>query len=220
MRIAVFASGGGTNFQAILDAIQRGELPAEVCLLVTDRPTAGAIERARTHEIPVAILPPVEYETEEAYIHTLLERLDEHRINFIALAGYLKKIPAEIVQRYYGRMINIHPSLLPAFGGKGMYGIRVHRAVLEYGAQWTGATVHLVDEEYDHGAIILQEPVPVFPGDTPEELAARVLRVEHRLYPRALCLFAEGRIEINGRTVTINPVHYESDNPREDEARS
>ncbi len=211
MRLAVFASGGGSNFQAILDAIQRGELPAEVGLLVSDRPTAGAIRRAEAHRIPAAILPPSTFEDESAYVYALQKQLDEHRVNFIALAGYLKKIPSPIVQQYYGRMINIHPSLLPAFGGKGMYGLRVHRAVLAYGAKWTGATVHLVDEEYDHGPIVLQEPVPVLPEDTPEILAARVLRVEHRLYPKALGLFAENRVEINGRTVTIKPSHYESD---------
>nr|WP_243665078.1 phosphoribosylglycinamide formyltransferase [Rhodothermus marinus] len=122
----------------------------------------------------------------------MLEVLRAHDVELVALAGYLKKIPDNVVAAYRNRILNIHPSLLPAFGGPGMYGRRVHEAVLNYGVRWTGATVHLVDEEYDHGPIVLQEPVPVLPDDTPETLAARVLEVEHRLYPEALRLFAEG----------------------------
>jgi phosphoribosylglycinamide formyltransferase-1 len=123
----------------------------------------------------------------------------------VALAGYLKKIPSDIVRRYHHRMVNIHPALLPSFGGKGMYGRRVHEAVLESGVRWTGVTVHLVDEEYDTGPIILQEPVPVYPGDSVEELAARVLEIEHQLYPRALNLVAETRVRVEGRKVHIIP---------------
>lgn len=205
LRLAVCASGGGTNFQAILDAIERGALSAAVALCVSNRPDAGALDRARRRDIPTAVLDP----SAPAHEATLLDTLDTHAVNFIALAGYLRKIPSGVVDRFRHRMTNIHPALLPAFGGEGMYGMHVHRAVLDYGARWSGATVHLVDESYDTGPIVLQEPVPVYPDDTPDALAARVLEVEHRLYPEALRLFAEGRIRCEGRTVHIEPAAAE-----------
>lgn len=199
LRLAVFASGGGTNFQAILDAIARGTLPAEAALLVADRPEAGALTRARRHGVPAEVVDPSAPDHAEA----LLDLLEEHDANFVALAGYLRRVPPAVVAAFRGRMLNVHPALLPAFGGKGMYGMHVHRAALRYGVKWTGATVHVVDEAYDTGPIVLQEPVRVHPGDTPEALAARVLEVEHRLYPEALRLFAEGRVAIDGRSVHI-----------------
>ena len=203
MRLAVFASGGGTNFQAILDAVENGTLPLTVALCLSNTPKAAALARAERHDVPTAVLDPRDFETETPYAEALMQVLGEHEVNFIALAGYLRKIPAAVVSAFRGRMVNIHPALLPAFGGKGLYGRRVHEAVLAYGVRWTGATVHLVDEEYDTGPIVLQEPAPVMPGDTPDSLAARVLRVEHRLYPQALRLFAEGRVRIEGRIVRI-----------------
>ncbi len=203
MRLAVFASGGGTNFQAILDAVESGSLLITVALCLSNTTKAGALARAERHSVPTAVLNPRDFEVEATYVEALMNVLDEHGVNFIALAGYLRKIPAAVVTAFRRRMLNIHPALLPAFGGKGLYGQRVHKAVLEYGARWSGATVHLVDEEYDTGPIVLQEPVPVLPGDTPETLAARTLRVEHRLYPQALRLFAEGRVTVEGRIVQI-----------------
>lgn len=205
MNIAVFASGGGSNFQSMIDAIDRGDLPARIGLCVSNRTEAGALERARRHDIPTAVLDPRSFEGEAEYVDALTAVLDDQQINFIALAGYLRKIPAAIVDAYRGRITNIHPALLPAFGGKGMYGMHVHRAVIEHGARWSGVTVHLVDETYDTGPIVLQQPVPVYPDDTPDALADRVLAVEHRLYPEALRLFAEDRIRIDGRTVHIEP---------------
>lgn len=199
-RLAVFASGGGTNFQAILDAIDQGTLAMEPVLCCSDRTDAGALDRAHQHDVPIAVLRPSAAEHETA----LLDTLETHDVTFIALAGYLRKIPPGVVEAFHHRMTNIHPALLPAFGGKGMYGMHVHRAVIDYGARWSGATVHLVDETYDTGPIVLQEPVPVYPDDTPDALAARVLEVEHRLYPEALRLFAEGRIRCEGRTVFID----------------
>ncbi|SHK06337.1 phosphoribosylglycinamide formyltransferase [Rhodothermus profundi] len=213
LRLAVFASGSGTNFQAILDATQAGHLPAQVVLCVSDRPTAGALERAQQQGIPTAVLAPRDYPSPEAFGEALLNVLRAHDVGLVALAGYLKKIPDNVVAAYRNRILNIHPSLLPAFGGPGMYGRRVHEAVLNYGVRWTGATVHLVDEEYDHGPIVLQEPVPVLPDDTPETLAARVLAVEHRLYPEALRLFAEGRVRVEGRRVRILPEPSENRTP-------
>ena len=204
MRLAVFASGGGTNFQAILDAIDAGDLPAEVACCVSNTPTAGALDRADQQDIPTAILTPSSFEAPAPFGRALLEALSAHGATFVALAGYMQKIPPAVVDEYRGRMTNIHPALLPAFGGQGMYGMHVHEAVIEYGVHWSGVTVHLVDEEYDHGPVVLQEPVPVYDGDTPQDLAARIKTVEHRLYPHALRLFAEGRVQIDNRRVHID----------------
>ncbi len=203
LKLAVFASGRGSNFQSILDAVDRGELELDVVLCLSDRRTAGALERAERHRVPTVVISPVDYETEETYANAMAEALDRHDVNFIALAGYLKKIPPRIIRAYRQRIINVHPALLPAFGGQGMYGRRVHEAVVEYGVHWTGATVHVVEEDYDTGPVVLQEPVPVLPDDTPEDVAARVLRVEHRLYPAALRLFVKDRIRFEGRRVRI-----------------
>lgn len=204
MRLAVMASGSGTNFQAIIDAVEAGRLEATLALCLSNNARAGALERAARHGIPTAVLDP-SATAPEAYVGELLRLLNAHRVNFIALAGYMRKIPSAVVQRFRGRMLNIHPALLPAFGGKGMYGQRIHEAVLAYGVRWTGVTVHLVDEDYDTGPIVLQEPVPVHPDDDAQTLAARVLKMEHRLYPEALQLFAEQRIEQHGRRIKVLP---------------
>lgn len=206
MCLGVFASGGGTNFQAILDAIDRGELTARVGLCVSNNEQAGALERATRHDVPTVTLNPTAFDDPDRYVQALTRALDEYGVNFVALAGYLRKIPSLVVEAFRGRMLNVHPALLPAFGGKGMYGMRVHEAVLDYGVRWTGVTVHLVDEKYDTGPVVLQQPVPVKQDDTPETLAARVLEVEHELYPEALRLFAEGRIRLAGRKVWIDDV--------------
>lgn len=203
LRLAVFASGSGSNFGAMLKAIDAGKLDAEPVLLITTRPAIGAIDKAEARDIPVAILPPAKFENEGAFAEVLLHALTEHQTNFIALAGYLKKIPASTVDAFKHRILNMHPALLPSFGGEGMYGRRVHETVLEYGCRVSGVTVHLVDSEYDTGPIVLQEPVAVRPDDTPKSLAARVLQLEHRLYPQALQLFAEGRVVVDGRRVHI-----------------
>ena len=203
MRLAVFASGGGTNFQAILDAMGRDDLPATPACCVSNVPDAGALDRARRHDVPTAVVEPSNHDTPETFGRALLDVLSAHDATFVALAGYMIKVPPNVVEAYRGRMTNVHPALLPAFGGKGMYGMNVHEAVLDYGGHWSGVTVHLVDEEYDHGPIVLQEPVPVYEGDTPDTLAERVKTVEHRLYPYALRLFAEQRVEVDGRTVRL-----------------
>jgi phosphoribosylglycinamide formyltransferase 1 len=203
MRIAVFASGGGSNLKAILDAIEDGRLPAEVALVVSDRPGAGALDRAARHGIAQAIVSPGEFAGPDAFGAGLLEVLGECEVDFVALAGYLRHVPVAVVNAFRHRMLNVHPSLLPAFGGKGLYGRRVHEAVIEYGARWSGATVHIVDEAYDTGPIVLQEPVPVLQDDTPETLAARILEVEHRIYPEAIRLFAEGKVTVEGRRVRV-----------------
>ena len=203
MHLAVFASGGGTNFQAILDAIDQDSLSAEPACCVSDSPEAGALARAERADVPTAVVEPADYADPASFGRALLDVLEGHDVNFVALAGYMMKVPPNVVSAYRGRMTNLHPALLPAFGGQGMYGMRVHEAVIEYGVHWSGATVHLVDEEYDHGPIVLQEPVPVYGDDTPQTLADRIKDVEHRLYPAALRLFAEDRVRVDGRTVRI-----------------
>ena len=191
-RIAVLASGGGTNLQALIDHFHSRPAPAaRVELVVASRAGVGALERAARSGIASVVLD-VRETGAEALAGRMLEEMERHRVDMVVLAGYLQLVPIEVVERFRGRMINIHPALLPSFGGKGMYGIRVHRAVLESGARVSGATVHLVDDRYDEGAILAQWPVPVLAGDTPEMLAARVLAVEHRLLPTAVEALARG----------------------------
>lgn len=204
MRLAVFASGGGSNFRSILNTIDDGKLDAACVLLVADREGIGAIEKAEREQIPAVVLTPAAYPDANAFADALLGTLDEHNVNFVALAGYLKKVPDQVVEAFKHRILNIHPALLPSFGGKGMYGMRIHEAVLQHGCRVSGATVHLVDAEYDTGPIVLQEPVPVQPDDVPKSLAARILQVEHRIYPEALQLFASGRASVEGKLVKIH----------------
>jgi formyltetrahydrofolate-dependent phosphoribosylglycinamide formyltransferase len=193
-RIAVLASGGGSNLGALLTHLDAlGESRAgEVVLVASDRATAGALARARDRGIATALLRTrVHPEGEE-----LLPLLERHAIDLVVLAGYLRLVPQAVVRRFPGRIVNVHPGPLPAFGGEGMYGARVHDAVLRAGAAQTGATVHFVDEIYDHGAVIAHEPVPVLPGDTPESLAARVLEAEHRVLPRVVQALAAGELRL------------------------
>ena len=198
-RVAVLASGSGTNLQAILD--QQGALgpaaAAQVVLVASDHVDAGVLARARAAGITAVTLDRTARTTGLAAI------LAAHRVELVVLAGYMRLVPAEVVALYRGRMLNVHPALLPAFGGAGMYGHRVHEAVIARGQRLTGPTVHFVDERYDEGPIIAQWPVPVFPDDTPDELAKRVLQVEHVLYPRIVEAVAAGHIRLddNNRVV-------------------
>lgn len=181
---AVFASGSGTNFQALLDREAAGGAAWSTRLLVSDRDTAGALERARGAGAGVTVIPVKDRDPADVEAETL-DALEGAGVRLILLAGYLRLIPAGVVRRFRRRILNVHPALLPAFGGKGMYGRNVHEAVLASGARLSGPTVHFVDERYDEGNIVAQWPVPVQPGDTPESLAARVLEAEHLLYPMA-----------------------------------
>ena len=205
MRLAFFASGGGSNVQAILDAIDSRQLDATPVVLISDRDGCGALARAETRGIPTAVLRPRDYADDSAFGVGLLDLLLQLDADTIALAGYLKKIPVSVVQAFSGRILNVHPSLLPAFGGPGYYGRFVHQAVLDAGCRVSGATVHLVDAEYDTGPILLQGCVPVEDSDTPDSLAARVLPVEHALFPHALALLAADRITLDGRRARILP---------------
>lgn len=179
----VFASGSGSNFQSILNAIDAGKLHANVSGLVVSRTNAGAIQKANSNGIPVHMHIESEFKSELEATNSLLNKMDEFSPDVIVLAGYLRKIPIELINRYKERILNIHPSLLPAYGGKGFYGIKVHEAVLENGESVSGCTVHLVTEQYDEGPILAQTKVPVYKHDTPSSLAARVLEQEHILYP-------------------------------------
>ena len=203
MNIGVFASGRGSNFQAILDAIHQRVLTARVSLLLSNKSDAGALEIARAHHIPAIHLSQKQFADEPSFAAAMMRLLKEHDVQIIALAGYLKKIPVSVVREYRNRILNIHPALLPSFGGHGMYGHFVHEAVIASGAKLSGATVHLVDEEYDRGPIVLQKSVPVDQEDTAESLAAKVLRVEHEIYPLALQAFAQNRVIIKERSAWI-----------------
>jgi phosphoribosylglycinamide formyltransferase-1 len=193
LNIAVFVSGRGSNLRAIHEAVERGALEAKIVLVLSSRDDAPALAWASARGIPTTSLQGI---SADAVVPQIFRHLEESGADFIALAGYMKRIPEDIVRRYRGRMINVHPALLPSFGGKGMYGERVHEAVLAAGARVSGATVHIVDEEYDRGPIVLQRCVPVEEGDTPSSLASRVLTVEHALLPEALQLFSRGQIEV------------------------
>ncbi len=181
IQIAVLASGRGSNLLALLEALEGKDAPGAVALVVSNREDAGALELARARGIRAATI--ARDGSDAAALTGLLRAQD---ISLVVLAGYLKRVPDQVVTLWRGRVLNIHPALLPAFGGAGMYGRRVHEAVLQSGVRLTGATVHVVDEQYDHGPIIAQWPVPVRQGDTPESLAARVLAVEHLLLPAAV----------------------------------
>jgi formyltetrahydrofolate-dependent phosphoribosylglycinamide formyltransferase len=202
----VFASGSGTNLGSLLDNFGPDGSPdpsARIALLVTDRPGIRSLERADAAGVPARVIVPGDYETREAFAAALLDGLREHEIELIALAGYLKLVPARVIETYRGRIVNIHPGPLPTFGGPGMYGHHVHEAVIASGVRISGPTIHFVDERYDTGPIIAQWPVPVLAGDTPDSLAGRVLRHEHRLYPAVLRALARGeiRLEEDGRVV-------------------
>jgi phosphoribosylglycinamide formyltransferase-1 len=191
-RIAVLASGGGSNLGAVLahldslGARRRGE----VALVCSNVAGAGALERARERGVPARVVAPEDGAA-------MLALLDEHDAEIVVLAGYLKLVPPVVVRRFRGRMLNVHPALLPAFGGPGMYGRRVHQAVLDAGARVSGATVHFVDEHYDRGAIVAQWPVPVFEEDTAHDLARRVLDVEHALLPRVVNALAADAVALD-----------------------
>ena len=202
-RIGILASHGGSNFQAIFDRCVSREIPAEVGVVISNNSRSGAVDRARRQSLPWAHLSSRTHPDPEALDRAILACLKAHRSNLVVLAGYMKRLGPETLSAYANRIINIHPALLPAFGGQGMYGERVHKAVLASGARVSGATVHLVDEQYDSGTIIAQEVVKVYEHDTAESLAGRVLRVEHTLYPAVVRMFAEGRVEIDARGVHI-----------------
>jgi phosphoribosylglycinamide formyltransferase 1 len=201
VRLAVLLSGSGTTLQNFLDCIADGRLAARVVVVVASRRDAGGLERARQAGIPAVAVPRKEFPDVDRFNDALHAELDRHAFDLIVLAGFLS--PFQLRERYTGRVMNIHPALIPAFCGKGFYGEKVHRAVLESGVKVSGCTVHFADDQYDHGAIILQGTVPVLDDDTPETLASRVHAVENELYPEAIRLWGEGRLQVRGRRVRV-----------------
>jgi phosphoribosylglycinamide formyltransferase 1 len=205
LRVGVLLSGRGrgSNLQAILDACEAGRVPARVVVVVSTTEGAPALERAARAGVEAIFVDPESCADASALDRKMAEILEARGAQLVALTGYMRLLGPEFLRRFPQRVMNIHAGLLPCFGGRGFYGSRVHEAVLASGARFSGATVHFADEEYDHGPIILQAVVPVEDDDTPETLAARVLEQEHRLYPEAIRLFAEGRLEVRGRRVYI-----------------
>lgn len=200
--VMVSGHGRGSNLRALVEACVAGAIPARIAVVIGTRTAAPAIEFARQSGIPVAIISPRRYENDdEGYAAALSGVLARHNVGLICLAGYMRMLPDSVVAAYRNRIMNVHAALLPLFGGRGMFGENVHRAVLESGMKVSGCTVHFVDEHYDTGPIIVQRTVPVMPDDTPETLAARVLAEEHRAYVQAVGLFAEGRLRVEGRRV-------------------
>lgn len=193
LRIAVLASGNGSNFQAIVDKIASGQLNARIMVLICNNRNAFVLERARQAGIRAEHWSETLAGSRPVFVEGLLRIFRDAKVELIVLAGYMKLLPPEVVQEYAGRILNIHPALLPKYGGQGMYGMFVHEAVIAAGEKESGATVHFVDAEYDRGPIFLQQSVPVLPGESPESLRERVLKVEHELLPIAIAKFARER---------------------------
>ena len=202
-RIAVLLSGAGTSLENLLEQIDAGAVPGGVCVVVASKSNAFGLERARRRGIPAVAVPRKEHPDARAFNDAIHAALAPHEPDLVLLLGFLS--PFETRGRYEARALNVHPALIPAFSGRGFYGHRVHEAVLAAGVRVTGATVHFVDAEYDHGPIVLQEAVAVRDDDTPEALAARVQEVERRLVPEAVRLFAAGRLVVEGRRVRVRP---------------
>lgn len=203
MKIAVFVSGKGTNLLNIIKKQKDGFLKSEVGIVISDR-ECEAIESSKRAGIQTKVADPRSFRDEMDFGVELLDSLRKSGTDFIVLAGYLKKIPDVVVKQYANRVINIHPALLPSFGGKGMYGLRVHQSVIDYGCKVSGATVHIVDTEYDHGPVVIQKCVKVENGDTAESLASRIHQLEYELLPDAIKLFEENRVKIEGRRVILS----------------
>lgn len=203
-KIAVFASGSGSDFQSIIDANERAPF-CEIALLVASKEGIGAIERAKKHGIEHIVRSKKDFPSPEAMYEDVIAALYARGIDYVVFAGWLSIVSENFVRAFPDKIVNIHPSLIPSFCGKGFYGLHVHRAAIEYGVKLSGVTVHFVDENCDGGAIIMQRAVEVREGDTPESLQARILEEEHRALPEAVRLLTTGKIVKNGRKVTILP---------------
>jgi phosphoribosylglycinamide formyltransferase-1 len=202
LRVAVLASGRGSNLQAVIDAIEAGTVQAKIVAVISNKTEAPALERARRHGLSALFVDPKPYagrpDSREAYDRELLDVLQRHDVELVLLAGYMKIVTRVLVEAFANRMMNIHPSLLPLFPG-----LDVKKKAIEWGCKLAGCTVHFVTEGVDEGPIILQAAVPILDDDTPDTLAARILEQEHKIYPRAVQLFAEGRLQVEGRRVFI-----------------
>ncbi|MFQ5464357.1 MAG: phosphoribosylglycinamide formyltransferase [Thermodesulfobacteriota bacterium] len=199
LKIGVLASGGGTNLQAIIDAAEAGGLGAEVCVVVSDNPKAGALERAASHGIPGVVVEKKAFPSRAGFDREMVRVLKEYGVELVVLAGFMRLLTGDFLKAFSGRIMNIHPALLPSFPGLG-----VQKKAIEHGVRFSGCTVHFVDMGCDTGPIIIQAVVPVLADDTPDTLAARILVEEHRIYPRAIRLFSEGRLMVEGRRVLVD----------------
>jgi phosphoribosylglycinamide formyltransferase-1 len=207
-RIGVLVSGGGSNLQSLIDASKQQKLNAEIGIVISNKPGVYALERAVRHQIPAIVIDNRQYASVYDFSQAILQCLIEYRIDVLCLAGFLKILDRCVTEKFTDRILNIHPELMPAFGGRGMYGHHVHEAVIASGTKFSGATVHLVTPETDVGPIIAQDIVAVDDQDTPESLAAKVLTVEHRIYPQALQLVLEDRIVIEGLRVKLKNANH------------
>ncbi|MCA1900657.1 MAG: phosphoribosylglycinamide formyltransferase [Candidatus Hydrogenedens sp.] len=203
VNLAVLLSGSGTTLQNLIDRIREGTLDAKINVVISSKSTAYGLQRAKQNQIPTVVIRPKDFPDFQTFNQELWNTIRRYSVDLVILAGYLSLI--SVPDDFRNRIMNIHPALIPAFCGKGMYGHYVHEAVLKAGVKVTGCTVHFVDEHYDHGPIILQEAVPVLDGDTPETLAERVQAKERKLYPLAIQLFAENRLRVEGNKVHIIP---------------
>ncbi len=203
-KIAVFASGGGTDFQSVIDANEKENF-CVISYLVASKPNIGAIERAKKHGIKSLIFD-IESETKEEFYTRIAKTLKAEGVEYIVLAGWLLVVPASFIKEFENRIINIHPSLIPSFCGMGYYGLKVHTAAIEYGVKLSGATVHFVEADVDGGAIIMQRSVPVEADDTPETLQARILKEEHEMLPLCVKLLCKGKVQKEGRRVKIQEI--------------
>jgi phosphoribosylglycinamide formyltransferase 1 len=204
LRIGVLASGRGSNFQSIMDEIESDRLKAEIVLLITDNPSAFAIERAIKHGVEYLVIQPKEYRSRDDYFTRIADDLKKKTVELVVLAGFMKIVGKPLIDAFPNRIMNIHPALLPSFPG-----LHSQKQALDYGVKISGCSVHFVDEGMDTGPIIIQASVPVFQNDTEETLSERILKYEHRIYPEAIRLFSEGKIKVEGRKVRIkeyNPV--------------
>ncbi|HEX8236947.1 MAG TPA: phosphoribosylglycinamide formyltransferase [Abditibacteriaceae bacterium] len=202
-RIGVLVSGssGGTNFGSMLESIERNDLHARIALLVATSEEHGAVVRAREAGVNTLVLPPDRSATQEEWDHLVADAFYQEGVSLLCLAGYLRRVTHVLLEAFPRRILNVHPSLLPSFGGQGMFGMRVHRAVLEHGCKVSGCTVHFVDERYDTGPIVAQACVPVEDDDTPETLSARVQKQEHRLYSQCIEMVIQDKIRFEGRRI-------------------
>jgi len=203
LKIGVLISGSGTNLQSIIDNIDNGEINGEITVVISNKIDAFGLERARKHNIDAVFVNQKEYENFEQYNDALIKELENHGAELVVLAGYLKILSVKFIEMYMNRIINIHPSLIPSFCGKGYYGLKVHEAAVNYGVKLSGATVHFVNEEADAGPIIMQESVKVDYDDTAETLQKKILKIEHKILPQAIIYFCDGKIEVFGRKVKI-----------------
>ncbi|HPP70502.1 MAG TPA: phosphoribosylglycinamide formyltransferase [Pseudothermotoga sp.] len=203
LNVGVLVSGNGTNLQSIIDKSETGELPARVVVVISNKPDAYALQRAKNHSIPSYVVRPRDFVDQVSYEQKMIDILNTHKVELVVLAGFMKILSSHFVQAFRGRIINIHPSLIPSFCGKDFYGIKVHQAVIDYGVKVTGATVHFVDENVDAGPIIIQRTVEVKDSDTAETIALKVHQIEHEILSEAITLFAQGRLKIVGRRVLV-----------------